>query len=93
VNPIALIPSENSESGHTVLQVCLRECLAALGQFFESTSITLSRERNRNQYEPSRFEPRERAETYSIRRKARLLPLRTQQPQHSEALPQTSEGL
>jgi hypothetical protein len=92
VNPLALTPSENSESGHTVVQVYLQECLAALGQFFESTSIKLSRERNRNR-EPSRFEHREWAKTYSIRRKARLLSLRTQQPQHFEALPQTYEGL
>jgi hypothetical protein len=93
MNPLALTPIENSELDHTVVQAFLRECLAVLGQFFESTLIIRSRERNRNQCAPSRFEHRERAETYSIRQKARLLPLRTQPPQHSEALPQTYEGL
>jgi hypothetical protein len=91
VNPLALTPSENSESGHTVLQACLRECLAALGQFFESTSIKLSRERKgTNANHP---DLNNRNEQNSVWRKARLLPLQPQQPQHSEALPQTYEGL
>jgi hypothetical protein len=63
MNPLALTLSENSESGHTVLQVCLRECLAALGQFFESTSIKLSIERNKNQCEPSRFKHQKQEKT------------------------------